>query len=95
MNKTDYILLCIAEEAMEVSQEISKSLRFGLNDTHPLYTGTIHERIERELNDLYGAIELLSEYDIVFNPDEKQIAAKKEKIKKYMEYSKQIGKVHE
>lgn len=40
MNKQEYLLQCLAEEASEVVQAVSKCLRFGLNNEWPGYEGT-------------------------------------------------------
>lgn len=35
MNQEEYLLVCLMEESSEIAQAAAKSLRFGLDDTHP------------------------------------------------------------
>lgn len=95
MTFNEHILTCLGEEGCEVSQAVSKSLRFGLSDVNPLKPSgpSNNGRIVEELNDLLGVVELLVEQGLL--PDdwrsERLIAAKKKKLAQYMEYSKERG----
>lgn len=35
MNKVEYLLACLAEEAVEVAQRATKAMRFGCNEVQP------------------------------------------------------------
>ena len=87
MTKIEHLLTCMSEECAEVIKEVSKALRFGLDDSHPCEPGTNHVRIERELNDLYGTIELLAENGIHFKRVEALVFDKKLRIKNFMGYA--------
>ena len=88
MKVGEHLLVCLSEECAEIIQIVDKALRFGLDDSHPKEPGSNYERIKREINDLHGVIELLSEQGIHFPMDRQLIDEKKEKVKKYMEYAK-------
>ena len=95
MNATEHLLTCLGEEGSEISKDVSKSLRFGLDDRNVLDpTGpTNRERLLSELNDLLGVASLLVDFGII-PPDwmdaEKQIA-KKRKVRKFMGYAVKVG----
>lgn len=62
-NKQQEILLITQEECAEVTQVISKILRFGLDET---YDGkTNRERLEEEVGDLMCMIELLQAHELI------------------------------
>lgn len=93
MNETQYLLICLSEECAEVSQRVSKALRFGLHEVQPPtpslpqgHTMSNLERLEQEFNDLLAVGEALG---LRISP--KEIKAKKEKIAKYMDYSREQG----
>ena len=94
MNRQEHLLVIISEECAELSQEVSKALRFGLNDHAPLSSETNVQRIVAEFNDLVAVFRMLSENNI-FNPDDilndKSIQDKKEKVERYLTYSKLVG----
>jgi hypothetical protein len=78
------------EEAAEIQQAASKALRFGLRDD---YVGEITvDHLTYELDDFFGVIELLKEYNILTeNLNRDRIENKKEKIKKFMKYAEKKG----
>lgn len=93
MNTIEYLLSCLAEECAEVGQRCSKAQRFGLDEVYP-YTGlTNEEAICLEFNDILATIELLQFYGISLKDigNRKAITTKKEKVIKYMKYSKELG----
>ena len=53
MNKTEYLLVILSEECAELLKEISKALRFGLDDQEPERKLTNREKIVNEFNDLF------------------------------------------
>jgi hypothetical protein len=96
MNTREYLLTCLIEECAEVQQRATKILRFGANEKRPGQDFNNTELLVGEINDLIGVLELLGENHIL--PDENTGAfdyekqeAKKEKVKKYMGYSRQQG----
>jgi hypothetical protein len=65
MNKTDYLLTCLAEEAGEITQAVGKSLRFGLEDGYPETSRTNRTDLQAELNDLFALVELLQNENVL------------------------------
>jgi len=106
-NEEQYLLTCLAEEASEVAEEAcklvkraTKALRFGLQEIQEGQDKTNLERmvdvinlISYELNDLIAVLEVLNHNDLELLGlnNRSQIAAKKEKLKKYMQLSKERG----
>lgn len=95
MNRTEYLLTCLAEECSEVAKNAAKAQRFGVNEVMPEQPLTNGERIMEEYCDLLGVLVMLVEDGTLNMPDYLQvhaaIAAKKEKVEKYMRYSESIG----
>lgn len=89
-------MLCAMEECNEVAQQISKSSRFGLDEVLVGQPLTNRERIVAEFADLCA---VLRQLDILqcFQTEEfwDMVDRKDEKIKKYMDYSKEIGIVED
>lgn len=104
MNETQYLLIKLMEECAEVQMACSKALLFGLDDKYPNdnSVGTVDylkdlnywwnkRKIEMELNDLLGVVDILIENNtlgknIVYN--EIQRLVKKNKVIKWMKYSR-------
>lgn len=94
MNKKEYLLQCLAEEAAEISQAVSKVLRFGPDNQWPGYEGTAIERLMHEIADFTAVIEMLAPLfaDRGLKGDPTGlIEAKKAKVLSMMEYSRQLG----
>lgn len=93
MYKIEYLLACIAEEGSEVSQIACKALRFGLNDHAPNSDMSNGELIVKELNDLLAVVEMLKDegYPLPMVGDRDDIQQKKDKVERFMEYSKRSG----
>lgn len=96
MNKTEYLLTCLAEECSEVQKNVGKALRFGLDDMDPnTKTGTNSELILEEFYHVCAIVEMLQEngdfkrHSNFFQ--EESINEKKRRVEKFMEYSKQKG----
>lgn len=95
MTAKEYLLVCLSEECSEVSQEVGKALRFGIEHNWPgdKNTGTNAQRIEKELTDLMAVYELLITEGVFprggFSIG--AIEAKKEKVRHFMDYSREKG----
>lgn len=94
MNLEQYLLIKLAEEASEIAQIALKCSQFGLDEVYPEAGVPNHERLSGELNDLLGVLHMLNtEGGLGFEPCNGAVAKKVEKIKKYLSYSKELGKV--
>lgn len=92
MDKLTYLLTCLSEECNEVGQRASKAIRFGINEIQPDHNKTNKERLVEEYNDLVAVMEILKEEGYINGMDDIGLKYdKKNKIKKYMEYSKELG----
>jgi NTP pyrophosphatase (non-canonical NTP hydrolase) len=93
----EHLLICLIEECSEVQKACTKALRFGLNDTwHPSlnlpeWKLTPAEEIEHELNDVAGVVSLLNAHGVVLQGDKAMVDAKKAKVLKMLEYSRDKG----
>lgn len=101
MNYLEHILTCAAEECGEVSKEIHKALRFGLDDQVTLdpngprgTTGpTNRDKIVEELNDLMGVVRMLETCGALPHDwqDAERQARKVAKVSAYMGYARRVG----
>jgi hypothetical protein len=67
-----------------------------LREVQPGQELTNAERVVYEFNDLIALIEVLYDKALIpYEYDRKMIAAKKEKIKKFLQYSKECGTLTE
>jgi NTP pyrophosphatase (non-canonical NTP hydrolase) len=84
MNKNDEIMFILQEECAEVTQAISKCLRFGIDNYKPGKPKTNREHLAEELGDLQAMIDLCIKFDII-NREQVNIAAdnKIAKLKKW------------
>lgn len=86
MNKTEYLLSKLVEECCEVGQRVCKAMTFGLSEVQPGQPDDNKRRIERELGDL---MEVADQLGLVIRDEDK--AAKREKMAKFMDYSRECG----
>lgn len=91
MNKQEHLLVVLSEECAEISKEVSKALRFGLEDHEPNSHESNRERITKEIADFIGVVEMLYDYKIVKRPQLFDIEEKKKKVEKYMQYAQSVG----
>lgn len=102
MNERQYLLIKLIEECAEVQQRATKALTFGMyecqaqgpsTNTRPETRLNNNERLAQEFTDLVAVAEMLSQ--IITMPlsvsDTKAKESKKEKIQKYMDYSRSLG----
>lgn len=96
MNRLQYLLIKLAEEASEVSQIALKTSQFGTDETCPGLLENNKQRVHSELNDLLGIVVMLnSEFDFGFDFDPVKADLKQLNVNKYYEYSKELGMIHE
>lgn len=92
MNKQEYLLTKLVEECLEVAQRATKALCFGAGEIQPGQKLNNIERLNLEWNDLQATQELLAEEcGIELSRDTSLIIAKREKIRKFMDYSRACG----
>lgn len=85
-NEVKEILLILQEECAEVTQSISKCLRFGPDQCKPGKDLTNIQHLEQEIGDLYAMVELLVDQKVgVF--DQGIFEAKLKKFKKLKQWS--------
>jgi len=82
----------VAIELLALQHQVSKAIRFGINEQRDLPTSNF-ERINSEWNDLLGTIKILEKQGINLTPDISQILAKVDKVERYTQYSKECGTV--
>lgn len=94
MNTTEYLLSCLIEECAEVIQRATKVQRFGLHETEPEQDLDNEQRLAAELADLTGVLELLWDEGLRLMGEDEAIANKKAKVRKFMDYSRELGVLH-
>lgn len=92
LTKEQYLQICAMEEAAEVTQRISKALRFGLDEVQPGQVLTNRKRLEQEIVDFVTVLDKMEELGIIdLSTYENAFDAKSEKIDKYMQYAREQG----
>jgi NTP pyrophosphatase (non-canonical NTP hydrolase) len=91
MNRTEHLLTILSEECAEVSQRVSKALRFGLSEIQPGQELDNAQRVTQEMQDLMGTFEMLTKELSLPEMDEYACIEKQEKIEKFLELSKKQG----
>lgn len=93
MDRIEHLLVITSEECSEVIKEASKSLRFGLDDSHKKYDNIPNRKLlETECEQLEAMIEMLRDEGIISSKSQDTIINKKLKVEKYLLYSKRLGK---
>ena len=96
MNRPEHLLICLAEECSEVSQRVSKALRFGLSEVQPGQELNNAQRIELEANDLISVLEILEDEGVIrLRGSEEVRERKKAKLAKFMDYAKECGSLEQ
>ncbi len=96
MNRQEHLLTILGEECSELHQEISKALRFGINEQRDLPTSNL-ERMQKEFNDLLAMIEMVNKELIkdkspkILHFNRSLTESKIKKVEKYLLYSKECG----
>jgi hypothetical protein len=90
LNVNDHLLVCLAEEAGEVTQAATKALRFGLTDRPFKVPTTNAERILCEVHDLLAVYEMLQERGLIqgMGINRALIEAKKRKVLAMMDHAR-------
>lgn len=96
LSEEQHLIVCLMEEAGEVVQAASKCLRFGMHDSPPDSKLELNRSyLLREIIDFLGVLEEVLERGILVPSGEAEtfemIAAKREKIKKFMVYARSKG----
>lgn len=92
MTRKDHLLWIAAEECMEVAHRFSKAARFGLEEIQPGQLLPNADRIKLEYWDLIAAMEMLQECGAINEEiNRSYIDAKKDKVEKFLKYSKECG----
>lgn len=97
MNRVQYLLTKLAEEASEIAQIALKSQQFGVHEICPDLLESNIERINKEFNDLLGVVCMINielEYEAL-SPTDDFIENKIRKVEKYYQYSIECGQVIE
>lgn len=84
----------LAIELLKLQNQVSKAIRFGIDEQRDLPTSN-RERIESEWQDLLGCLAHLKTKGIKLNPDLPSISNKMCKIVKYENYSRELGKLQD
>ena len=93
MNRSEYLLTCLAEECAEAAQRVSKALRFGLREVQPGQPLTNDDRICDELRDLIAVAHILHSEGVIgwFMPESLDVTSKRDKIERFMAISREQG----
>ncbi len=97
MNVTEHLLTIAGEEGCEIAQRTSKALRFGVDEVEPGQLLTNKARIVDELHDLCAVLEMLGY--VAFDEetagrlvvDEKAMAMKRAKVRRFLDLSAAQG----
>ena len=90
MNRQEHLLVIFSEECNEIAQEVSKALRFGVNEQRDLPTSNL-ERIQKEFNQLMAMRDMLWDEGVCIRDDKQVRFDKRVKVEKYLTYSKKCG----
>lgn len=96
MNRTEYLLVCLMEEAAEIQQIASKCLRFGLDNYHPDRPETDNlDELQRELTDFDAIRFMLNQSGVVYKGYSglEEMLPKIQKVTHFMEVSKACGTI--
>jgi len=97
MTTKEALFLRVMEECNEVSQRASKILNFGLQEQQSAEHNTNEVRFWQEYFDLVAVMEMLVEKGIINELHTSEIEelkkTKKEKVEKFLDYSRSIGTV--
>lgn len=101
LNVDQHLLTKLIEECSEIQKRTCKALVFGIDDRDCTRIArgekdvpTERERIWDEINDFVGVVEMLCERGMFpAELDRVKVAAKKLKLQKFMQYSREHGEL--
>ncbi len=94
MTREEHLLARVAEECGEVAQRAMKAQEFGLQESQKGDYESNEQRLIKEFNDLYAVMQILHEDGYIGEILIKgHVEYKRERIEKYLEYAKTIGKL--
>lgn len=95
MTRTDHLLVILAEEAGEVIYNVTKALRFGLDDIKPGGQKGEENRIliAKELAHLTATYEMLIAEKVLPMMQYRDLKQKKENVEKYFKYSESVDRL--
>ncbi len=92
MTRSEHLLVILAEECSEVSQRVTKALRFGVEEVQTGQDLTNAERIVEELIDLYTLVDMLAAEGVLTAENlPERMARKRERVEKMLAYSASLG----
>lgn len=92
LNRKQYLLIKLAEEAAEVAQIALKTAQFGIFETSPTHPDDNATRCHAEIDDMMAIVAMLNdEFEFNYNGSYLAQRAKKEKVNHYYKYCVQIG----
>ena len=84
------LILIFMEECAEAAHRASKLSRFGIDETQPGQTLTNRQRLSIEYGQIIAIASLLSQEDMISElVVQHAVDEKKEKLRKYMQHSKE------
>jgi NTP pyrophosphatase (non-canonical NTP hydrolase) len=94
MNKLQYLMSLLMEEASEVSQAANKCNRFTPEHVYEAYGNSNLERLQIEITDFMTVLNMIEEeLKTEFSKEPSQ--AKRERIELYMHASRLMGTLHD
>jgi hypothetical protein len=91
VNEFDYLLTLLIEECAEVQQRATKALRFGLGEIQPGQPLDNEARLAAEVVDLLTILRMLRDRGVLV--DVEPSADKAEKVRLFMAYSRDLGRI--
>ena len=94
MNRLQFLLTKLAEEAAEIGQIALKTQQFGLHEMCPGLDKTNAQSIHKEIHDLLAIVYMLNgEFDFGYVEDMSAILTKERKVNQHYKYSQSLGMV--
>lgn len=95
MNNEQFLLTKLSEECAEIAQAAAKTIQFGRDSFNPEYPEKTNRLdLQAEICDLLAIVQMLDEEcNFGFQFDVERIEAKKQKVRKYRNFSEQSGYV--
>jgi len=94
MNREQFLLTKLAEEASEVAQMALKTQQFGLDEKKDDEGPTNRERLNGEISDFQSIVAMLNtECNLNYTIDLEKMGQKFDRVNKYYNYSASLGNV--